>query len=483
MRFNILLRYCVRLVFGIMAVVLVLSLPSPGRAAAIRVAFTVPSMLGGGTGKGDQRDADVYTSVAFASESNRYLVVWMSARNASSGSAGLDVFGRFLDANGVPTGDEFRISDGNSAARSSPPIVVSGSDGFLVAWTNRGSKCNIVVQEVSSDAAVKDQILVSTAQHNHSPSLIYNAERNQYVLAFVTGDNYQAPTLFGANTEDCGNNPNSTSVIRALTFHSNKSAITIDSETTVSDIPAGAFRPALDHHPALANYLVTWEDRRGAGGQLNRFSVRSRLLGEDLKPTSTDLALTRTLDYTNDDMSSTWTPRPIVVASDSQFLTAWFERRVSGYAATWFVQGVLVNKDASVTSFLTLSEITFANEHPGQAPTGFLAANFDTGSGEFVLGLNTHLETIRGYQAVGRLQRVDANGTLLSKSGDVLTHAGIGEIFDVTSDEQFTIAIANHSELIVYSKHAPGQHSLDFDVWAVRMERPAAKVFLPLLRR
>ena len=91
----------------------------------------------GGTSASDARAMDVYPAAAYDPTTGRYLVVWLSARNAGSSSDGLDVYGVFLNANGQRTGSEFHVSDSNTAARSSLPAVAAGNGEFAVAWTAR----------------------------------------------------------------------------------------------------------------------------------------------------------------------------------------------------------------------------------------------------------------------------------------------------------------------------------------------------------
>ena len=182
--------------------------------------ISLPVRVGGVSGYGDEQDADLYPKIAYDFSGGRYLAVWMTPRNAGSSSDGFDVYGVFLNCLGQQTGNEFRISDTNTAAWSSFRLVVAGKGEFVVIWTSRGASCQIIVQRVTDTSYRTDQVLVSGNGHRHSPSLVYNPERERYALADVEGDDYLPPTSFGAQTADCGNNASSVSSIKQRSFTS-----------------------------------------------------------------------------------------------------------------------------------------------------------------------------------------------------------------------------------------------------------------------
>ncbi|MEZ4832911.1 MAG: hypothetical protein R2873_13130 [Caldilineaceae bacterium] len=69
-------------------------------------------------------DADVYPAVAYDAIGQRYLAVWMTARNAGSSSDGFDIYGVYLNENGQSTSSQFRIQ----------MTTVSRSTGYRWWW-------------------------------------------------------------------------------------------------------------------------------------------------------------------------------------------------------------------------------------------------------------------------------------------------------------------------------------------------------------
>jgi len=80
---------------------------------------------------GEALAVDVYPDIAYDPTSERYLLVWLSARGAQSQNDRFDVYGVFLDPSGAPLGDEFRISDDNNVARNGSPTLAAGDGEFL----------------------------------------------------------------------------------------------------------------------------------------------------------------------------------------------------------------------------------------------------------------------------------------------------------------------------------------------------------------
>lgn len=457
-------------------------------SAARPAILSAPLRIGGGGNKNDQRDADIYPAIAY--DGSRYLVVWLSARNAGSSSDGLDVYGVFLDQNGRPAGDEFRISDGNTVARSAPPSVVAGNGEFVVVWTVRGNSCRIVVQRVTDTSARPDRTLVEGTGHQHTPSLVYNAANQRYVLAFVEGDDYQAPTFLGARTSDCGSNASSTSRIRALELDFSGEGggpVVRRAAVDVSPGSRGAFRPRL----ALSSdrYLVVWEDRRDAGTQTHRFDVYAQILGADLTRIGNETPLATNNDYTNYGTTTAWTPRPVVSGGEDRFLAAWFERREEDEAIVWFVRGRFVPGDGgSVGNSFTIAEVPFAEAHSDQPPTGFLASGYLVGIQEYLVGITIHSETLWGYKSFALAQRVSKDGQLVQMNGAVRSSPGVGDAIDNDTRDQTTIALATtpigSDAMAVYVKPSAGRPALDYDVWRVRIQMEITqKVYLPAIRR
>lgn len=467
-----------------------------GRALSTSAQGTIfsPSRIGGASGYEDPRDADLYPTVAYDPISGRYLAVWLTARNASSSSDGLDVYGVLLDGAGQPVGREFRISDSNSAARNGPPTVAAGKGEFAVGWTARDGMCQIFVQRVTDAVQRADQPLVSGTGHRHSPSLVYNPARQRYALAYVVGDDYLPPTVFGAETGDCGNNASSASGIQVTEFFFDGDSLVTGTMLDVSDLASGAFRPYLAYSHLLGQYLVAWEDRRDADGETYRFDVYARGLSGDMILLGSELALVTGGDYTNDDTSATWTPRPAVAGGDDQFLVMWFSRDVAHTAVIWSAEGSLVSGLGARSPAFPVAHMLFAQSHAGQPPTGFLSAAYADTAEEYLVGMTSHLESLWGYISFARIQRVSRDGQLLKLDGSPQSAPGVGYSVDYENDDQIAIGLAVNrvsgsgtaDYLAVYAKHRMDQTAQDFDIWGVRFQiptPPGQSVYLPFLSK
>lgn len=465
------------------------ALPASGEASIFS-----PNRVGGASGYEDPRDADLYPAVAYDPSTGRYLAVWLTARNASSPSDGLDVYGVFLDGAGRPVGSEFGISDDNTAALSGPPTVAAGNGEFAVAWTARDGTCQIYVQRITDASYRADHLLVSGTSHHHSPSLVYNPVRYRYVLAYVDGDDYLPPTVSGADTGDCGNNASSTSGIGVIDFYFGGDSPVTGPALDVSDVHSGTFRPHLAYSPALDQYLVAWEDRRSAGGEAYRLDVYAQRLSGELTLIGSDIALTVGGDYANYDASATWTPRPAVAGGADRFLTTWFSREAEGSAVIWSAEGSLVSSEGTPGTVFTVAQMSFAQSHLGQAPLGFLSAAYATTAQEYLVGMTSHLESLWGYISFARIQRIRSDGQLLKMDGSPQSAPSIGYSVDYENDDQIAIGLAvnpvsgagSSDYMAVYAKHRTDQTAQDFDIWSVRVQIPAPLgncVYLPFVSK
>jgi hypothetical protein len=490
------LRLClasVLLSLGLWSTVDLISQETSFAFPAVGPATILPATrLGGASGYGDARDIDGSPAVAYDPSSGRYLVVWMTARNAGSSADGLDVYGVFLSPAGQVIGNEFRITDSNVTARNSPPAVVVGNGEFAVVWTARGSPCQLYVQRVSNTSPQPDILLLADVGHVHSPSVVYNPQRQRYLVAYVAGDDYLPPASQGAQTSDCGNNAASNSRITALEFAFNGSAIITNTTFSIADVNGGTFRPQVAYDAGMNEYLVVWEDRRDAGGQDYRFDTYAQRLQSDLSILESNTVLATGGDYTNLDTSATWTPRPTVVGGSDRFFTAWFSRTMQNTAVQWSVQGSFLASSGAPTSPFAIARMAFAQSHAGMAPTGFLSASYLVTSQEYLLGMTTYLESVWGYFSSALIQRIDSAGQLLRMDGSVQNAPGVGSSVDYALDGQVGISVAPNplgapgraDYMVVYSKHAPNQPSLDFDIWGARVQIPAPRVkgaYLPLI--
>ncbi len=471
--------------------VLVASAIAANPLANVPAVLKSPVRIGGAGGRGDARDIDIYPVAAYDPATERYLVVWMSARHADSRTSGLDVYGRLLDRYGRPLEQEFRISDDSTVARGALPTVAAGNGTFVVAWSVRGRNCTVALQPVRDTAASRDKVLLSGATHYHSPHMQYDATRQQFVLVAVEGPDYLPPALGGADTADCGNDPASTSriIVRSFTIDT-AGQVEVVNEQAVS--PAvGAFRPHLALHPANSHYVVVWEDRRDSNAAY-ALAVYGQRLTPDLVAAGDHLVLATTQSYQNKDADTTWTARPRVAASATGFLSVWFERKGEVAEPLWSTVGRIIAADGTLAAPFEIDLVSFADPRFEQAPTGFLDAVYVPDQDEYVVGNATFAERPWGFFSEVRLQRVAAGGQLLSFHNGATTATPDSGFLDLTRQDRIGIGLAsagNGEILAVYSKPpATATHGQVFDIWHVRGGIGAAPqepsgVYLPLIVR
>jgi hypothetical protein len=320
--------------------------------------------------------------------------------------------------------------------------------------------------------------------------------RQRYVVVYVEGDDYLPPTFFGAQTADCGNNASSTSSIKAMEFYFSGESPVGSTPIVVSDVSSGTFRPRLAYSTGLNQYLAAWEDRRNAGGQLYRFDIYAQRLSTSLTGSESNLALATGSDYTNYDTTATWTPRPVVAASSSQFLATWFTRETQDAAVIWSAMGRLVPSSGTPGTSFMIAQMPFAQSHTGQSPAGFLAVVYSNSVQEYMVGMTTYLESLWGYLSLALVQRVSTTGQLLKMDGTVQSQPGVGYSVDYENEDQVAIGMAVNPAagcgapdyLVLYSKHTTNKPAQDLDIWGVgvRMADTSQNIkciYLPLVKR
>jgi hypothetical protein len=231
---------------------------------------------------------------AVAFDGTNYLVVWTDSRD--SATRNLDVYGARISKGGVSLdGAGFPISN-NVPSEANPAVAFDGTN-YLVAWEDsRNPDQDIFARRVSKSATVLDpaQTLVSgiVANAETEPSVAFDGT-NYFV---VWQDN------LGARTEIIGFlvKPNGT-VVSGLSI--------------TGGLEAGHFRPRVVF--GGTNYLVVWEDDRGASiSGLDIFGARVTKAGLVLEPDGFPIS-----QAPNDQVS------PAVAASGGNFLVVWQDLR------------------------------------------------------------------------------------------------------------------------------------------------------------
>lgn len=447
------------------------------QARVTRATGPFPIVEIGGADGDDETAVDANASIAYDPVDERYLTVWLSARRADSSSDGFDVFGRFLNKEGFPTGAEFRISDDNSAAISGSPAVEAGSGGFLVAWTRQGSNCAVVGQVVTNARSRADFLVASGSVPMHSPSVAYSTGEERFLVAYVAGSDYLPPSLFGTDTAKCGNSATSTSRIESVAYrvvgsHGNLSATR---RVVVSGKGRGAFRPDVEYNVWSNQFLVAWEDRSRANANPARFDVfGQRIVGTGSARAGGRLMITKGGKY---DTEAPWTPSPAVGAGRNGYLVAYFTRNTSGDGVEWRTLGRLVTRRGAPAGLVRLTRMTFANDHPGDEPSGQLAVAYDSRKRRYLVAQAAHMESLFGYFPTVTALQVTIGGDVRNLNGTVRRGIGVGEALDWGIDLQTNPAIAAYPNkaglpnfVVAYVRHHPGGQEKDLNIWASAMK-------------
>ena len=476
---------------GLACVAVLLSRTAFASAPPAAAVIATPHYIAGAGGDETVTDADFYPAVAYDASTQRFLVIWLSARNAINPADGLDVYGILLDRYGAPLAAEFRISDSNTVALNSLPTVAAGAGEFTVSWTKRGNACAVLAQKVLDTSLAPDRLLASGGMHYHSPNLTFNPKTKKYAAIFIAGDEYMAPALYGAETSDCGSNPESDSQPMAVQFSWQGNELNVEAPINLATNASGAFRPQLAYSSEMDQYLAVWEDRRNAAEKVDYFQVAAQRVDHDWALSGQNLMLSAGGLYTSPDSSATWTPRPVVSAGRINFLVSWFTRKAEATAVMWSVQARLLSSSGAAEAAFPIARNNFAQSHPENAPTGFLASAYAPGIDEYLVGLSSHVESFWGYFSLALVQRVRADGTLLRLDGSVLDQPGVGYSIDYENDDQINIGLVADTlqkfsahYLAVYSKHPLDHSELDFDIWGTRIFIPAANsrnLYLPTI--
>ena len=124
-------------------------------------------------------------SVAFNSSTNQYIVVWQDNRSGTEH----DVYGQLVNANGTLSGSNFPVSTATNGQFNPSVAYNSSTNQYLVVWDDRrsGTENDIYGQIVNAIGTLSgSNFPVSTAANNQDyPSVVYNSGTNQYLVVWT----------------------------------------------------------------------------------------------------------------------------------------------------------------------------------------------------------------------------------------------------------------------------------------------------------
>lgn len=183
-------------------------------------------------------------AIAYNTTANQYLVVFAS----QAGAGNNDIYGRLIDASGIPSGTAFPISD-NPADQSLPQVAYNGTgDEYLVVWSDeRTDVADVYGRRVDADGTLlgSGDFLIATGNDaQDAPSVAWNEDDDEYLVVWhdyrdsgTTGADIYGQRV-GAGGSLAGN------------------------EITLCTASEHQQYPRASYIPAYGRYFVVWQDNR-----------------------------------------------------------------------------------------------------------------------------------------------------------------------------------------------------------------------------
>jgi len=322
------MRRCLRMLVsaGVAGLLLAVAAGAGGQEAGVAGKSTPLGADFRISGAGAQGE-DGYPAVAWNATTNQYLVVWQDQRSAAT--RGADIYGRLVDAQGVPVGADFRISGPNATEDDLRPAVVwnGAADQYLVVWQDqRNSPAHhgdIYGRRVSATGAVAgmDFPISSPGATAEWPAAAWNGTANQYLV--VWQDDRDEATHVG---DIYGRRLSATGAVVGADF------------PISSPAAGGKVLPAVAWNGTANQYLVVWQDERdettrGSDIYGRRVSAQGAVVGPERR-------ISGPAAKGND-----WWPAVAWNGAANQYLVVWGDERDSSRG--FDVRGRLVSADGT----------------------------------------------------------------------------------------------------------------------------------------
>lgn len=144
-----------------------------------------------------------FPQATYAPALGKIFVVWQDGRTGNEapfGTYGLSVYGRFLDANGNTTGNEFTVIPDDPSYPGAPSVAYNGKDNtFLVSWEDQRtgvySKPDVWIQRIDASGApngTESQLNDQDLGSETDVDIAYNPVLNKYMAVWwVAGSGTQ----------------------------------------------------------------------------------------------------------------------------------------------------------------------------------------------------------------------------------------------------------------------------------------------------
>ena len=214
---------------------------------------------------GDQLISDVTALVG-----GGYVICWSDPNGDGSGYS---VKAQLIGSDGTLIGGEFLVNSATLADQKIPTVAALDNGGFAISWydysnqTGDSSGSGVIVRVYGSDGtAATSEILVNTTTTN---------DQVEPYVAGLTGGGFVVTWIDYSNE----GGDTSVSAVRAQVFASDGTAvggeILVNTETNHYQI-----QPQISGLEN-GNFVITWTDRSGIGGDASNFGVKAQLFASD----------------------------------------------------------------------------------------------------------------------------------------------------------------------------------------------------------
>jgi RTX calcium-binding nonapeptide repeat (4 copies)/Putative metal-binding motif len=264
---------------------------------------------------------------AYNAQGDQYLVVWQ-AQEAAGGNT--EIFGRLVNGAGDPVGAEFQISSmgpvGTPQLFSWQAAVAYNAQAneYLVTWVGRdtGDVYEIFGQRLTAAGAETgtDDFRISTMGPDSNfqvlqGSIAYNAQANEYLVAWSGEDNTGGPGPFEhevyAQRLTAAGAETGTNDVRI-------SSMGPDGNTNFE----GTF-PAVAYNSQANEYLVTWDGNESAGPNDREYEIYGQRLTAAGAATGADDFRISTMGPDGDNLFDAHDPAVAYNAQANEYLVTW----------------------------------------------------------------------------------------------------------------------------------------------------------------
>ncbi len=218
-------------------------------------------------------------AVAFDTVNNRIMVLWADWRDAADIDS--DIYGRLFNADGTPHGGEFRVASRRGVSQKTPNLAYDPvRQRFLVLWMDsRHPKYDkIYGRYVDADGAPQGDEFPISMQGNaqDSPSVLFDDRKDQFLVAWrdvkPAGQDQFEKSVVGSFV-DAGKGPSGESFLIAYE----------KTGCTPLSLKAASFSPTENY------YFVAWSSGRNYHETLPLSERKDNRFGYDDRPKGLDV--------------------------------------------------------------------------------------------------------------------------------------------------------------------------------------------------